>query len=64
MSSIGARSAEIIVMQKSLKEKMKILEEERVRKGEVSGDHQNTKVHAISSIARNKVHPGVAHNSA
>jgi len=67
MSSIGARSAEIFVMQKRLKEKMKIMEEERVRKGEVSGDDQNRKVKASSSsstIGKNKVHPGVAPNSA
>ncbi|CAJ2667787.1 unnamed protein product [Trifolium pratense] len=64
MSSIGARSAEIVVMQKRLKEKMKIMEEERVRKGEVNGDDQNRKVHATSSIAKNKVHPYVALNSA
>ncbi|AES72266.1 hypothetical protein MtrunA17_Chr3g0124501 [Medicago truncatula] len=67
MSSIGARSAEIFVMQKRLKEKMKIMEEERVRKGEVSGDNQNRKVQASSNsstIGKNKVHPGVAPNSA
>ncbi|AES72268.1 hypothetical protein MtrunA17_Chr3g0124511 [Medicago truncatula] len=65
MSSIGARSAEIFVMQKRMKEKMKIMEEEKVRRGEVSGDDQNRKVQANSStIGKNKVHPGVAPNSA
>lgn len=58
MSSIGARSAEIFVMQKRQKEKMKRMEEERVRKGEVSGD-QERKVVASSGVGKsNKVHPG------
>ncbi|CAL5203852.1 unnamed protein product [Lathyrus oleraceus] len=68
MSSIGARSAEIFVMQKRQKEKMKKMEEERVRRGEViRSDDQNRKVQASSdssSIGKNKVHPGVAPNSA
>ncbi|KAL5075973.1 hypothetical protein RYX36_014957 [Vicia faba] len=68
MSSIGARSAEVYVMQKRQKEKMKKLEEERVRRGEVMrSDDQNRKVQtnsSSSSIGKNKVHPGVAPNSA
>lgn len=71
MSSIGARSAEIFVMQKRQKEKMKRMEEERIIRGKVSVDHQKIKVENNSStiiIGKSKVHPGneqgVASNSA
>ncbi|RDX58167.1 hypothetical protein CR513_62537, partial [Mucuna pruriens] len=55
MSSIGARSAEIYVMEKRQKEKMKRIEEERVRRGEVSAEERKV---ASSSVGKNKVHPG------
>ncbi|KAI4345206.1 hypothetical protein L6164_012349 [Bauhinia variegata] len=61
MSSIGARSAEIYVMRKKQKEKMKRMEEERVRRGDV-GEAQESKVGSSSSssgVGRSKkVHPG------
>ncbi|KAL2332796.1 hypothetical protein Fmac_014009 [Flemingia macrophylla] len=55
MSSIGARSAEIYVMEKRQKEKMKRMEEERVQRGEVSAEERKV---ASSSVGKNKVHPG------
>ncbi|KAL5075737.1 hypothetical protein RYX36_014721 [Vicia faba] len=58
------QGAEIYVMQKRQKEKMKKMEEERGRIGEVMrGDDQNRKESSIN-IGKNKVHPGVAPNSA
>lgn len=55
MSSIGARSAEIYVMQKRQKEKMKMMEEERVRRGDVCAEEKKV---ATSSVGKtNKVHP-------
>ncbi|KAK7305970.1 hypothetical protein VNO77_43884 [Canavalia gladiata] len=55
MSSIGARSAEIYVMEKRQKEKMKRMEEERVRRGEVSVEERKV---GSYSAGKNKVHPG------
>ncbi|KAG4920164.1 hypothetical protein JHK87_048760 [Glycine soja] len=55
MSSIGARSAEIYVMEKRQKEKLKRMEVERVRRGEVSTEERKV---ASSSVGKNKVHPG------
>ncbi|RDX63765.1 hypothetical protein CR513_57768, partial [Mucuna pruriens] len=55
MSSIGALSAEIFVMEKRQKEKMKTMEEERVQRGEVSAEERKV---AISSAGKKKVHPG------
>ncbi|KAI4317221.1 hypothetical protein L6164_025111 [Bauhinia variegata] len=56
MSSIGARSAEIYVMRKRQKEKMKRMEEERV------GDAQERKLGTSSTnpiVGKSKkVHPG------
>ncbi|ESW35614.1 hypothetical protein PHAVU_001G249700 [Phaseolus vulgaris] len=55
MSSIGARSAEIYIMEKRQKEKMKRMEEERVRRGEVSSEERKV---TSSSVGKNKIHPG------
>lgn len=55
MSSIGARSAEIYVMEKRQKEKLKRMEVERVRRGEVSTEERKE---ISSSVGKNKVHPG------
>ena len=55
MSSIGARSAEIYILEKRQKEKMKRMEEERVRRGEVSGEERKV---SSSGVGKNKVHPG------
>lgn len=62
MSSIGARSAEIYLMEKRQKEKLKRMEEERVRRGEVSGEERK-----VTSVGK-KVHPdsekGINHDNA
>uniref|UniRef100_A0A2N9EUS9 Uncharacterized protein n=1 Tax=Fagus sylvatica TaxID=28930 RepID=A0A2N9EUS9_FAGSY len=56
MSSIGASCAEIYVMRKRQKEKLKRMEEERVRKGESSVEESKV---SGSTIGRSKkVHPG------
>ncbi|KAK7387503.1 hypothetical protein VNO78_28356 [Psophocarpus tetragonolobus] len=61
MSSIGARSAEIYVMEKRQKEKLKRMEEERGGRGEVRGEER--KVVGSSSVGKNKVHPGSEHDN-
>ncbi|CAJ1856971.1 unnamed protein product [Sphenostylis stenocarpa] len=55
MSSIGARSAEIYILEKRQKEKMKRMEEERVGRGEVSAEGRKV---TGSSVGKNKIHPG------
>ncbi|XVF17170.1 hypothetical protein REPUB_Repub10bG0096400 [Reevesia pubescens] len=56
MSSIGASCAEVYLMRKRQKEKMKRMEEERVRRGEITGIIKERKPGTVSG--RSKVHPG------
>ncbi|XWS29487.1 hypothetical protein CRYUN_Cryun24cG0033000 [Craigia yunnanensis] len=55
MSSIGASCAEVYLMRKRQKEKMKRMEEERLRRGETSGIKERK---AGTVLGRSKVHPG------
>ena len=55
MSSIGASCAEVYLMRKLQKEKMKTMEEERVRRGETTGIEEKK---AGTVVGRSKVHPG------
>ncbi|XVE83213.1 hypothetical protein DITRI_Ditri16bG0069300 [Diplodiscus trichospermus] len=55
MSSIGASCAEVYLMRKRQKEKMKRIEEERVRRGESTGIEEKK---AGNIVGRSKVHPG------
>ena len=56
MSSIGASSAEIYVMRKKQKEKLKKMEEERVRAGDAGAKEKG--VSQSAGGRSNKVHPG------
>ncbi|XVF15122.1 hypothetical protein REPUB_Repub09cG0122100 [Reevesia pubescens] len=57
MSSIGASCAEVYLMRKRQKEKMKRMEEERsVRRGETTGIEEKKPAGTI--VGRSKVHPG------
>ncbi|EOX92223.1 hypothetical protein QQP08_003897 [Theobroma cacao] len=56
MSSIGASCAEVYLMRKRQKEKMKRMEEERVKRGETTTGIEERKAGTI--VGRSKVHPG------
>lgn len=57
MSSIGASSAGVYVMQKRQKEKMEKMEEERARRGEKTEDNKAPR--GGSALGKGKkVHPG------
>ncbi|KAK5785388.1 hypothetical protein PVK06_039970 [Gossypium arboreum] len=58
MSSIGASCAEVYLMRKRQKEKMKRMEEESVRRGETSGTTGTIEERKPTVSGRNKVHPG------
>jgi hypothetical protein len=59
MSSIAASWAQVHVMQKRQEEKLKRTEEERVKRGETSGNVEERKVGGSEAPGKSKkVHPG------
>ncbi|WRX11408.1 hypothetical protein QQP08_003895 [Theobroma cacao] len=56
MSSIGASCAEVYLMRKRQKEKMKRIEEERARRGETTTGIEERKAGTL--VGKSKVHPG------
>ncbi|KAJ7956878.1 hypothetical protein O6P43_023253 [Quillaja saponaria] len=59
MSSIGASYAGVYVMKKHQKEKMKRMEDERVKRGDVVISSTEERKVGGSGVSRsNKVHPG------
>lgn len=57
MSSIGASCAEVYLLRKRQKQKMKRMEEERVRRGETSGTTGAIEERKPTVSGKNKVHP-------